>query len=544
YGASPDAARAVAAAAALVPPLRRLQQVRERWDALLGTTVVRTPDPLFDAMVNRWLLYQTIACRLWARAGFYQAGGAYGFRDQLQDAMALTWTAPAMLRKQIVLSASRQFVPGDVQHWWHAPTGAGVRTHFSDDLLWLPYACAHYLESTGDASLLDDEVTFLEGAAIPEGAEDAYYVPTISDETASVFEHCARAIDHSLRVGVHGLPLMGTGDWNDGMNRVGHEGRGESVWLAWFLCDVVDRFVPIAEQRGATDRAARWRAAGAGWRRALQDEAWDGAWYRRAFFDDGSPLGASSNAECRIDLIAQAWAVLSGAAPEALARQAVAALDTHLVDRDAGLVRLLDPPLVHAEPSAGYIQAYPPGVRENGGQYSHAGVWALMAQAALGNGDAAYRYFTYLCPAHRSRHPTRSTAYEIEPYVIAGDVYSAPPYVGRGGWSWYTGSAGWLHRAAIESMFGLRQRGDTIAVHPALPSSWEEAELRLARDGKTLRIVFTRGPIAAPATPPGRRLAIAETLAWSSLGPETTCHVELPANAAAHPLLPALARET
>ncbi|MFN0184314.1 MAG: GH36-type glycosyl hydrolase domain-containing protein [Aquabacterium sp.] len=505
YADSPDAARRLAVEAAALGTDARQARVQEHWDRLLGATEVRTPDPLFDALVNRWLLYQAVACRLWAKAGFYQAGGATGFRDQLQDALAMAWAAPTMLRDQILLAASRQFEPGDVQHWWHSPGGAGVRTHFSDDLLWLPHACVHYLQATGDTTLLDQDVPFLEGATVPPGAEDRYDTPTTSARQASVFEHGARAIDHSLRVGAHGLPLMGGGDWNDGMNRVGIGGQGESVWLGWFLWRLVADFVPLARERGEHLRVQRWELAAKGWRRALLSAAWDGQWFKRAYFDDGTPLGSHLNAEARIDLIAQAWSVLSGAAPLSQQRLAMAAVEQHLVDHDAGLVRLLTPPLVHATPSAGYIQAYPPGVRENGGQYSHAGIWALMAQAALARqnpGDLAevdrvFRTFTHLSPAHRTQHPTQGPVYGIEPYVMAGDVCSQPPHAGRGGWSWYTGAAAWMHRAAIESIFGLQLRHDALSFQPCLPSHWPRAELLLRRDGRELRFILVRANAAA-----------------------------------------------
>ena len=500
WAANPAAARELADASARVLAAERLQRTRTAWDRLLGAVTVATPDPLFDALVNHWLLYQTVACRLWGKAAFYQAGGATGFRDQLQDAMALVWAAPAMLREQIVKCASRQFAEGDVQHWWHAPLGAGVRTHFSDDLLWLPYALAHYLNATGDAALLDQSVPFIEGQVIPEGAEDHYGTPQESTQQATVYEHAARAIDRSLRVGAHGLPLMGSGDWNDGMNRVGIEGRGESVWLAWFLCRLVADFTPIARQRGDVLRAERWAHAALGWRAALQGPAWDGRWYARAFFDDGQPLGSQHNEEARIDLIAQAWAVLSGVAPVERQAQAMAAVQALLVDDEAGLIHLLAPPFAHSKPSPGYIQAYPPGVRENGGQYSHAGVWALMAQVAWaktqpdpGPGLAqAWRWFEHLSPAHRAADPAKAAAYEVEPYVMAGDVYTAPPYVGRGGWSWYTGSAGWMHRAAVESLFGLQLGPDTLSLAPGLPPHWPRAELTLRRDGRTLRFLLLR----------------------------------------------------
>ena len=526
YAENAHAARQLATLAGASSPALRLEQVHTRWDHLLGATTVATPDPLFDALVNRWLLYQAVSCRLWAKSGFYQAGGATGFRDQLQDTLALSWAAPDLLRQQIVLCASRQFVQGDVQHWWHAPQGAGVRTHFSDDLLWLPHACVRYWHASGDASLLDQLVPFIDGGPIPDGSEDAYYVPTVSSQTASVYEHAARAIDRSLRVGAHGLPLMGTGDWNDGMNRVGVGGRGESVWLGWFLCQLVADFSPLARQRGNADRAQRWDDAAVGWKAALSGRAWDGQWFKRAFFDDGQALGSRLNAEARIDLIAQAWSVLSASAPTDLQRIARAAVEAHLVDHEAGLIRLLD----QASPSAGYIQAYPGGVRENGAQYSHAGVWALMAQAQVQHAadvpathacDTDYRYFTYLSPAHRAQHPVRGPAYGLEPYVMAADVYSQPPYVGRGGWSWYTGAAAWLHRAAIESIFGLRQGAQELSFTPCLPTHWPRAELTLRRERQQMHFILLRAAPAATADfraqHDAQLLRPGEALAWPAL---------------------------
>ena len=497
---------------------KALDRVKKFWHGLLGQIQISTPDPLFDALVNRWLLYQTQTSRLWSKAGFYQAGGAIGFRDQLQDSMAFAVVAPQRLRSQILLNASRQFVEGDVQHWWHAPGGEGVRTHFSDDLLWLPFACAHYLDVTGDNAILDECVAFISGAAIPEGAEDAYYAPETSDETATLYEHCARTIDRSLRTGTHGLPLMGTGDWNDGMNRVGHEGRGESVWLAWFLCSVVQNFAPVAKARGDDARADQWLGARKGWIEAVHSHGWDGEWFRRAFFDNGAPLGSSTNAECRIDLIAQAWSVLSGASSDEFIQSAIQSMNQQLVDDTAGLVRLLTPPLEESVNNPGYIQAYPAGVRENGGQYNHAAVWAMMAQAQTGDAQAAWESFYAISPAHRSQHPTRGPVYELEPYVVAGDIYSVAPYTGRGGWSWYTGSAAWLYRAALETLLGLKVRQGTLALSPCVPAEWPSFEITLRLEERVVTVRWQRAG-ADPGTgrKPSRVLVPGETVVLAAL---------------------------
>jgi cyclic beta-1,2-glucan synthetase len=451
-----------------------LEKVRAHWARTLGAVQVRTPEPALDVLANGWLMYQTIACRIWARSGYYQSGGAFGFRDQLQDSMATLHAAPELTRAQLLLCAAHQFAEGDVQHWWHPPQNRGVRTTCSDDYLWLPLATARYVLATADRGVLDEQVGYLDGRPLHPGEESYYDLPQPSGLRETLYQHGVRAITRSLgQRGAHGLPLIGGGDWNDGMNRVGEAGRGESVWLGFFSGEVLTRFAEVARLHGDEAFAQRCESEVTQLHLALEQHGWDGAWYRRAYFDDGTPLGSSTNQECRIDSIAQSWSVLSGMAPAQRRQQAMESLDQHLVRRDAGLVQLLDPPFDKSAMDPGYIKGYVPGVRENGGQYTHAAIWATMAFAELGDSARAWELLRMINPVNHGIDAAQMDVYKVEPYVVSADVYAVAPHIGRGGWSWYTGSAGWMYRLIVESLLGLRLEAGKLRFAPVLPPEWD-----------------------------------------------------------------------
>ncbi|MDO8501882.1 MAG: hypothetical protein Q7S20_08555 [Gemmatimonadaceae bacterium] len=463
------------------------------WRTRLGTIRVTTPEPTFDLILNEWSLYQALSCRMWGRIALYQSSGAFGFRDQLQDVMAFVYAEPRLARDHIVHASSRQFEEGDVQHWWHPHSGRGVRTRFADDLIWLPYVVNHYMRVVGDTSILDERTPYLKSRLLQSDEDELYEVPDVSECVESVYDHCVRALRRACTVGAHGLPLIGGGDWNDGMNRVGKEGKGESVWLAWFLCMTLREFAGHSRARGDHVAADEFTALANSYNEAVERTSWDGAWYRRAYYDDGAPLGSRDNAECRIDSIAQSWSVISGAGEPDRAVMAMQSFDEHLVRDDARLLMLLTPPFDRGAHDPGYIQGYLPGVRENGAQYTHAALWAVLATAMLGKGDRAFELYQMINPVTHALSPEAVSIYKVEPYVVAADVYTAEGHLGRGGWTWYTGSASWLYRVGLEAILGFTKRGGTLSVDPCIPSVWREFALEY-RHGGTSYSITVRNP--------------------------------------------------
>ena len=468
-----------------------LNRVKRYWYELLTRVQVKTPLESMNILLNGWAIYQTIVSRLWARTGYYQSGGAIGFRDQLQDTLGVKYIDAELMKNQILTQAKHQFIEGDVEHWWHEETNRGIRTRFSDDLLWLCYVTSEYIEYTGDKSLLDIEIPYLQGELLEDGVDERYDLYLESKEKGSLYEHCIKAIEKSLNFGENGLPKIGSGDWNDGMNTVGNKKRGESVWLGFFLYEVLNRFIPICEEVSDNERAKKYIEIRDNLKKALNTNGWDGRWFKRAFTDDGEPIGSIENEECRIDSISQSWGVISGAADNDKKYISMESLENHLIDRQSAIIKLLDPPFNQSNLEPGYIKAYLPGTRENGGQYTHAAVWVIIAEALLGFGDKAGELFRMINPIEHARTKEMANKYKVEPYVVAADVYGQENLAGRGGWTWYTGSSSWMYEAGLKYILGLKIENGELKIEPCIPNDWEEYSIKYKTGKKVYNIKVT-----------------------------------------------------